>query len=102
MDAENNMMTLSANVTYVPDATVSLCSVPEACKQGHHVHFEGSPYGGLHRMYAIETGEWISFTWDETTGLWWICIHPAKLANYGSRHEMEEGDIPRGPRGGYE
>jgi hypothetical protein len=28
-------------VTHIPTSTVSLFSVAEACKQGHHIHFEG-------------------------------------------------------------
>ena len=78
-------MPIEAQASCVPEADVSLFSVPMASRQGHSVVFEGEPDSGRHGMYVKGTDVWIPFTWDEGTGLWWLQVDKDVDANYGSK-----------------
>mmetsp|Transcript_18530 Transcript_18530/g.37665 ORF Transcript_18530/g.37665 Transcript_18530/m.37665 type:complete len:869 (+) Transcript_18530:750-3356(+) len=85
-----NHVSVSTMASHVPAASISLFSVPMACQQGHSVQFV-SPRENLapgqrgSGMKLAGSDEWIPFTWDERTGLWWVCFRPDPTAAYGTR-----------------
>ena len=69
-----NRYSMSSQASCVPAASVSLFSVPMAVSQGHEVYFGDTSTDGACGMRLAGTDEWVPFTWDPKTGLWWLCV----------------------------